>query len=1072
MGFNISTNILRDQSKDLNYVVTPNATKIFERIFNGENSGSKSFTIIGNYGTGKSTFLWALEKNLLKKKIYFSTKTNDKYQSYQILKLIGDVTSLTFAFQKTLGLESTATSRDIIDELERRRLAAEKKKNGFVILIDEFGKFLEHINKNKKSNDLYLLQLVSEWANDADKNAYFIITLHQNFISYSSSLDLVDRQEWEKIKGRFVELLFNEPIEQLLFFASKQLESISIPTNLKKDFGLLNEAISKSHLVAFTQNNSNSLTEKLYPLDWLSANLLVQALQRYGQNERSLFTFLNEFEALQEKRDNPYFNVEAVYDYLIQTLSSDIQNYSNPHRPQWLSSIRALERAELYFSNDYALAATIIKTICLVSIFGKAGGKFDQEFASLYLSLTTSHSGKEVRNAIDKLEKSGIIRFYKHSHKLNFLEGTDIDIEQELTNVTKEIDANFSISDELGKLITFPVENAKRHSFLKGTPRYFEYRILHDLNDIRYAEGAIDGYINLIFNSKIKGKDVKKISLDSGSNVFVLYKNSDAIYDEIFTINKYKLLLDKFVRDVNASKLLAEELQHHVNKLHWFVLQNLYDDSKENVWFYAGESKTIQSRKQLNTLLSEICDTEFNQAPTLKNELFNRENLSPQINTARKFLMRKVLEFEANPLLGFEAAKFPPEKSIYLSLLKHTGIHRAIDGAYQYAEPTEASFAPLWDACNTFLNSARSSKRNLGELYAILKAKPFKLKKGFVEFWIPLFLILKKEDYALFHETNGFVPYISEDVLDLIHKSPQNYSIKSYDVTGLNVNLLEGYKELVNVSDSGRGTQSTFLSIFGNFLRFYRGLNDYSIHTKKLSDKAIKLREAIKTAKDPEDALFNQFPAALGFYSLSIKDDEEVLKNYTLHIQDAIRELRSCYDDLLDRIEQHILETIDCVGYDFTSYKRKIIEKLGSINPNLLSSEQGIFFKRVFSPLDDRVSWLKSIADVALGKSIDKMIDEEEVLLMNNIRAFMTGLIKSASIHEFNKLSSDKLVSFEFVSERGDLITERIVIDTKVNGVYSGVKKEFTEKLISLDSDKRKQLLFELLSLEMHSKDE
>ena len=78
MDFNISTNILRDQSKNLEYVVTPNATNIFERIFSNENSSNKSFTIIGNYGTGKSTFLWALEKNLLKEKLFFSSKLNEK----------------------------------------------------------------------------------------------------------------------------------------------------------------------------------------------------------------------------------------------------------------------------------------------------------------------------------------------------------------------------------------------------------------------------------------------------------------------------------------------------------------------------------------------------------------------------------------------------------------------------------------------------------------------------------------------------------------------------------------------------------------------------------------------------------------------------------------------------------------------------------------------------------------------------------------------------------------------------------------------------------------------------------
>lgn len=1068
MEFNISTNILRDQSKDLKYVVTPNATKIFERIFSIDSNSNKSFTIIGNYGTGKSTFLWALEKNLLKEKIFFSAKLNDKYQSYQFLKIVGDATSLTYAFQKVLGLNNDTTSREIIEELEKRRKAADKKKAGFVILIDEFGKYLEHINKNKESNDLYLLQLVSEWVNDADKNTYFLITLHQNFVSYSSSLDLIDKQEWEKIKGRFVELLFNEPVEQLLFFASNQLEEIEIPKENKKEFTKLNDEIIKSNLVNFSQTNTSGLSEKLFPLDWLSANVLVQALQRYGQNERSLFTFLNDFTKFRNDK-NVYFNVNSVFDYLIQTLSSDIENYNNPHRPQWLSSMRALERAELNFTDDYIIASHIIKTLCLVNIFGKAGGKFDESFAINYIGITSNFKSAEIKNAIEKLEKTGIIRYYKHSNKFNFLEGTDIDIEQELTNISKEIAANFSIAEELVKLIAFPVENAKRHSFETGTPRYFEYRILNDLDDIKFATGALDGYINLIFNAKIKEKEVEKLSKEYSSNLFVVYKNSNEIYNEIFTISKYKLLLDKFIADRNATNLLLEELHYHINKLERLVLQNLYSNSKENVWFYNGKTEMITSKKDVNSLLSKICDQEFFKAPILKNELFNRENLSPQINSARKFLFRKVLEFENDALLGFEESKFPPEKSIYLSLLKNTGIHTKKNNSYQFSEPTNASFKDLWNECNLFLDSAKSSKRNIGELYEILKAKPFKLKKGFIEFWIPLFLIIKKEDYALFHETNGFVPFISDDVLDLIHKSPTNYAVKSYDVSGLNISLLRGYEELVNANNN-KGTKSAFLSIFGNFLRFYRGLNEYSINTKKLSDKAIKLREAIKNAKEPEDALFNQFPNALGFHSLSIKEDADALKNYTFHIQDAIRELRSCYDSLIDRIELTIQESFDCENVSFVEYKKIITNKLNSIQVNLLSPEQNIFFKRVFSPLDDRTSWLKSIADVALNKSIDKMSDEEESLLMNNIKTFISGLIKAADIHEFNKLSQDKLVSFEFVTESGDLVKERIVLETKENSSFTKTKQEFSQKLITLDTEKRKQLLFELLTIEINNK--
>ena len=290
---NISTNILRDESKDLNYVVTPNAIQIYERIVGSTSKSNKSFTLIGNYGTGKSTFLWALEKNLLKEKIYFSNTNESNSTSFDFIKLIGDNTSLTDTLLKALKIKE-GSSKEIIEELEKRRIAATKKNKGLVIIIDEFGKFLEFIGKNNHNNDLYLLQQISEWANDDLKNVFFIISLHQSFISYSASLDLSEKQEWEKIKGRFVELLFNEPIEQLLFFASKKLDHFELSKKNEVSFKLLNKAIKGSNLINFNEESTAELAKSLFPLDWLSANILVNALQRYGQNERSLFTFLNE----------------------------------------------------------------------------------------------------------------------------------------------------------------------------------------------------------------------------------------------------------------------------------------------------------------------------------------------------------------------------------------------------------------------------------------------------------------------------------------------------------------------------------------------------------------------------------------------------------------------------------------------------------------------------------------------------------------------------------------------------------------------------------------------------------
>ena len=69
---------------------------------------------------------------------------------------------------------------------------------------------------------------------------------------------------------------------------------------------------------------------------------------------------------------------------------------------------------------------------------------FDNSFIVKYVHHTSDYDVTLIENTINKLNKSGIVRYYKHSNKINFLEGTDIDIEQELADVSKEINHDFS----------------------------------------------------------------------------------------------------------------------------------------------------------------------------------------------------------------------------------------------------------------------------------------------------------------------------------------------------------------------------------------------------------------------------------------------------------------------------------------------------------------------------------------------------------------------------------------------------------------------------------------------------
>lgn len=74
MLYNPSVNIKRDFKKDLSYIPTPNSELVYEELVKQYCNGTHSFTIIGAYGTGKSSFLLALEKVLNNKRTFFQKK--------------------------------------------------------------------------------------------------------------------------------------------------------------------------------------------------------------------------------------------------------------------------------------------------------------------------------------------------------------------------------------------------------------------------------------------------------------------------------------------------------------------------------------------------------------------------------------------------------------------------------------------------------------------------------------------------------------------------------------------------------------------------------------------------------------------------------------------------------------------------------------------------------------------------------------------------------------------------------------------------------------------------------------
>ena len=324
-----SVNIIRDTEKSLDYLTTPNATSIFKRLLNSyTKENQRAFSIIGSYGTGKSSFLWALEKNLRQERNYF-IDTKDAFDSidkFEFIKIIGENNSLQTTIANHFEIPN-ANTNEILKELKKRIQLENNNRKGLALVVDEFGKFVEYIVKNNSVQDFYFLQQIAEIANDNAIDFLFVITLHQDLSIYLSNTEIDLKNEWKKVSGRYLNLLFNEPIEQLIFFARERLRKYQTQDTNENHIHELNNLINESKLVPNHPDENSSVGIEVFPMDWLSINVLVSALQKHGQNERSLFTFLEstDEDSIASNQDSSY-TVADVYDYLINDYDIEIIN--------------------------------------------------------------------------------------------------------------------------------------------------------------------------------------------------------------------------------------------------------------------------------------------------------------------------------------------------------------------------------------------------------------------------------------------------------------------------------------------------------------------------------------------------------------------------------------------------------------------------------------------------------------------------------------------------------------------------------------------------------------------------
>lgn len=1042
LRFTPSVNILDDLDVSLTYIPTTNATAAFSQIIKDFHTGIHSFNLVGAYGIGKSAFLWAFVQEMTKRKSIFSQGNALHVKGFEVMPLVGEYASFieTFVDRFSLGARKNVRTSDIIKKLDQYYQTLASGGKALIILADEFGKYLEYAAHNTPEKEMYFIQQLAEYVNGSDRNIIFITTLHQDFNGYSRDLTISQQNEWDKVKGRLKEITFNEPVEQLVFLASERLNDLGIGSK-PKNFKDLFKLIERSKAFPLRDYFNEPFAEKLIPFDILSIAVLTLSLQKYGQNERSLFSFINSNDHLGlldfDSHDTPYYNIALVYDYLLHNYYSFLTTKYNPHYTQWSAIRSAIENVEGTSDIDTVGAVKIVKAVGLLNIFAPASIRLDMTFLKGYAEM--SLGVKNAEKVIKSLQGLRILRYVTHIHKYILAQSTDLDIELAIDKAGNLVEKVSNVVHYLNQYFDFGYITAKSAFYTKGTPRFFAFH-LSESPFSTTPEGEIDGYINLIFSEKLTESEVIAYSASCNEPVlFGWYQNTSEIRKHIFEIEKIKRVREDHIEDRIAVRELDKIKDHYVRLLNYVVMGSMYKSDSPVKWYYAGERIDIVGQKTFNRALSEICSNVYSKTPVYRNELINKTKLSSPIITARRMLISSLIENWHKKDLGFDERKFPPEKTIYLSLLQQTGIHRGDEATgYTLGAPTNEGFqmTPLWDACESFLESTKHGRRNVQELVDVLLSKPFKLKQGFIEVWLVVYLFTRKDDYAMFYE-NAYVPNFTSQTIDLLLKDPKAYAVKMFNIDGVNLDVFNSYRTLLNQSQLDQPGLQSFVDTIKPFLSFYRGLPNYAKYTNQLKKETIALRHAIAFAKDPEDVFFNEFPKAMGYRIPDMKDNPALLETYSDHLQAAIREIRSSYDGLIQRVEEFIKSDITGQG-DYPDYKTVLQARYKNIKKHLLLNHHKVFLQRLGSETDDNKAWLNSIAQACIDKPLESINDTDEAVFYDRFKDI---------VHELDNLNE--------ISASGFDETKEIAFRLEVTSFVEGLQKN----LVRLPKSKNKDLV-------------
>lgn len=627
-------------------------------------------TITGRSGNFEQIILNSIQKSLTEKEISFTLKNDASYienllerweeQHPEMLSNLAnalasyDINISTFRKSLAEGEEQAIhlfknvyseiafgmsyhnpTKMNFSEQLEYVFDMLDKQNIGVFIVFDEFGRFLQTVANSKIYETMQQIQDLAELVN-RKPNAFVLMITHTGLQQYANENTAFTKGELERVEKRFFEhrlesdsSIFYRAAHKLLKKNVKQQADIFLAEELER----LRYPILRYELFPnmSAEEINGLILEGCHPIHPLAIQMLPSMSNLLGQNDRTLYLFLNNFK---------------VKDYLETGYHADqLFDYFYPDE----SSLLTLDSMKYYrLAVNYKVTDEAIRLVKLATLLNLINNRFKLTDDFIHFALGIEEA--VAKAVIKELKAVKLLRFNPFTDSYELYEGAIVVFEE----LYKRVEGQVLLNDEKRIESIQEIYGDKYHlplgyNTIKSMTRYIETEFVFAQKEMELASAGDGTLLYILARNTKETKEMKKFAQTYKGNDILFAVAELKMQELVEDTNKYVLLKTMLSMPelLNEHENLEQEIMIRLDTVGFRIqklVQPLKEFSSEVVSFYMNsEEVLLTSPAAFSAYMDHWMMERFPCTPEIRNENFNKRNAMKIQRKAAMYLLNQIM---------------------------------------------------------------------------------------------------------------------------------------------------------------------------------------------------------------------------------------------------------------------------------------------------------------------------------------------------------------------------------------------------------------------------------------------